>query len=47
VSERVTKTQSGRGKSPLSIDKTRRVLRQAIEWGVAKGIVEAATIPPS
>jgi hypothetical protein len=44
-SERVTKTRSGSTKSPLSIDKTRRVLRQAIAWGAERGVVDAVLGP--
>jgi hypothetical protein len=44
-SERVTKTRTGRSKSPLSIAKTQRVLRQAIGWGAERGMVAAAVTP--
>jgi hypothetical protein len=46
-SDRVTKTKKGRQKSKLSIDKTRRVLRMALEWAAAEGLIETAPIPKS
>jgi hypothetical protein len=45
ASERVTKTRSGRTKSPLSVDKTRRVLRHALAWGVERRIADAGIAP--
>ncbi len=33
TSDPVTRKRNGKAKSPLSIDKTRRVLRQALTWG--------------
>lgn len=44
-SARVTQTRSGRPKSQLSIDKTRRVLRQALLWAVEQGLIASAPIP--
>lgn len=41
----VTKLRSGKSKSQLSIDKTRRVLRLALVWGAERGIIEKAPIP--
>src|SRR5947207_9479395 len=45
TSDRVMKTRSGRPKSPLSIDKTRRVVRQALAWAEAAGMVAKAPVP--
>jgi hypothetical protein len=45
ASKRVTKLRSGKNKSQLSIDKTRRVLRLALCWAAERGIVEKAPIP--
>lgn len=44
-SPRVTKLRSGKPKSQLSIDKTRRVLRLALVWAAQKGWIESAPIP--
>jgi hypothetical protein len=44
-SKRVTKLRSGKQKSQLSIDKTRRVLRLALVWAAERGIIEKAPIP--
>jgi hypothetical protein len=44
-SKRVTKLRSGRNKSQLSIDKTRRVLRLALVWAAERGIIAQAPIP--
>ena len=44
-SDRVTKLKSGKPKSQLSIDKTRRVLRLALVWAVEQGWIEKAPIP--
>lgn len=44
-SERVMRTRSGRAKSPLSIDKTRRVMRQALVWAETAGLVARAPVP--
>jgi len=41
----VTKTRSGRPKSPLGIDKTRRVVRQALARAEAAGMVGKAPVP--
>jgi pyruvate dehydrogenase E2 component (dihydrolipoamide acetyltransferase) len=41
----VTRLRSGRAKSPLSIDKTRRVLRLALLWAEAQGWVAKAPVP--
>jgi hypothetical protein len=40
ATDRVTKTRAGVLKARVSVEKTKRVLRQAIEWGVERGIVE-------
>jgi hypothetical protein len=45
TSKRVTKLRSGKNKSQLSIDKTRRVLRLALVWAAERGIIAAAPIP--
>jgi hypothetical protein len=44
-SKRVTKLRSGKQKSQLSIDKTRRVLRLALVWAAERGIIEKAPLP--
>jgi hypothetical protein len=43
--KRVTKLRSGKAKSQLSIDKTRRVLRLALVWAAERGIISKAPIP--
>ncbi len=43
--KRVTKLRSGKNKSQLSIDKTRRVLRLALVWALERGIIEFAPLP--
>jgi hypothetical protein len=43
--KRVTKLRSGKAKSQLSIDKTRRVLRLALVWAEERGIVKKAPLP--
>jgi len=43
--KRVTKLRSGKNKSQLSIDKTRRVLRLALVWAAERGIIAKAPIP--
>lgn len=43
--DRVMKLRSGKPKSQLSIDKTRRVLRQALEWAVEAKLIEKAPLP--
>jgi len=45
TSDRVMKTRGGRPKSPLSIDKTRRVVRQALTWAERAGMVAKAPVP--
>jgi hypothetical protein len=45
TSKRVTKLRSGKNKSQLSIDKTRRVLRLALCWAAERGIVAKAPLP--
>jgi hypothetical protein len=45
TSKRVTKLRSGKNKSQLSIDKTRRVLRLALCWAAERGILATAPIP--
>lgn len=42
---RVTLLKSGKPKSQLSIDKTRRVLRMALVWAQGQGWIEAAPLP--
>ena len=42
---KVTKKKSGKHKSPLSIAKTRRVLRLALVWAAEKKLIEAAPVP--
>ena len=44
-SKRVPKLRSGKAKSQLGIDKTRRVLRLALVWAAERGILEKAPIP--
>ena len=44
-SKRVTKLRSGKQKSQLSIDKTRRVLRLALVWAAERGIIAKVPIP--
>jgi hypothetical protein len=44
-SKRVTKLRSGKQKSQLSIDKTRRVRRLALVWAAERGIISKAPIP--
>ena len=38
-------TRSGRPKSPLSVDKTTRVLRQALVWAEQNGLMAKAPLP--
>ena len=45
LSDAVTKTRTGKVKSQLTIDKTRRVLRLALHWAADKGMIETAPIP--
>ena len=47
ISKRVTKLRSGKNKSQLSIDKTRRVLRLALHWAVEQRWLEKAPLPES
>jgi hypothetical protein len=44
-SKPVTKLRSGKKKSQLSIDKTRRVFRLALVWAAEKKWIKAAPIP--
>ena len=44
-SDRVQKKRNGKRKSPLSIAKTQRVLRQALVWAEGKGWIEKAPLP--
>ena len=46
-SKRVTKLRSGKNKSQLSIDKTRRVLRLALVWAAEREFVAKAPLPES
>lgn len=41
----VTRTRTGKPKSPLSIAKTQRVLRQALVFAVGAGWIETAPLP--
>jgi hypothetical protein len=43
--DRVVKKQNKKPKSPLSIDKTRRVVRQALQWAATKKIIAHAPVP--
>lgn len=45
ASPRVTRLRSGKPKSQLSIDKTRRVLRLALGWAVSAGWIESVPLP--
>jgi hypothetical protein len=45
ASRRVTTTRSGVLKARVSVEKTKRVLRQALLWAAARGIVEKAPVP--
>lgn len=45
TSEAVTKGRDGKPKSPISIAKTRRVLRLALEWAAAQKLISALEIP--
>jgi len=45
TSKRVTKLRSGKNKSQLSIDKTRRVLRLSLVWAVDSGVLAKAPLP--
>jgi len=45
TSKRVTKLRSGRAKSPLSIAKSQRVLRQCLEWAHAQGWLKESIVP--
>lgn len=45
-SDSVTRKRNGRPKSPLSIDKTRRVLRQALVWAGHADLVPSAEVAP-
>jgi hypothetical protein len=44
-SKRVTKLRSGKQKSQLSVDKTRRVLRLALVWAAERKIIDRAPLP--
>lgn len=44
-SDSVVKTRTGLPKSPLSIAKTTRVLRQALSFAVAARVIEASPFP--
>jgi hypothetical protein len=46
-SDAVTKTRTGKGKAKPGIDKTRRVLRLALEWAAAEHLIPEAPIPES
>jgi hypothetical protein len=45
ASDPVNKTRTGLPKSPLSVAKTQRVLRQALVHAVAEGLIEKAPLP--
>lgn len=42
---RVTKTRGGVLKARVSVEKTKRVLRQALVWSAIAGLVETAPVP--
>lgn len=44
-SDAVTKKKNGKDKGPLTVDKTRRVLRLALCWAVQEGLIEKAPLP--
>ncbi|MCB9492555.1 MAG: hypothetical protein H6674_10870 [Dehalococcoidia bacterium] len=44
-SDRVTKTRTGKSKSNLTIDKTRRVARQVFAWAATEGMISTSPIP--
>lgn len=44
-SDAVVKTRSGKSKAKPTIDKTRRVLRLALEWAAAAGLIPVAPLP--
>ncbi len=44
-SRKVTRLKSGKSKAKPSIDKTRRVLRLALVWGVQAGWIKKAPLP--
>ncbi len=46
-SDAVTKTRSGRGKAKPGIDKTRRVLRLALDWAAAVRLITESPVPES
>lgn len=41
----VTKTRTGKPKAPVTIEKTRRVLRMALTWAQREGLIAAAPVP--
>jgi hypothetical protein len=42
----VTKKRNGKAKSPLSVAKTCRVLRMALEWAASKGWIQFVWVSP-
>ncbi|MBI5364690.1 MAG: hypothetical protein HZA53_16055 [Planctomycetes bacterium] len=42
--DRVTKTRTGQPKAHVSVEKTRRVLRQALVWVQGAGMIEKAPV---
>ena len=44
-SDPVTKTRDGRPKAPVTIDRTRRALRIALEWAAGEALIEKSPIP--
>ncbi len=46
-SDAVTKTRSGKAKAKPGIDKTRRVLRLALDWATAEGLIPESPVPES
>lgn len=46
-SDAVMKTRTGKAKSQLTIDKTRRVARQVLEFAVAEQIIQTSPVPES
>ena len=45
LDRRVTHTRSGKPKNPVTVAKTRRILRLALCWAAEEGMIPAAPIP--
>lgn len=45
ASHQVTKTRSGKAKSQLTVEKTRRVTRQIFTWAAEEGLIPTSPIP--